>query len=433
MADDIQRPPSPPPALSDREPAPREPHQRPHGDRRPSESWADRKAAQIRRACRDGDLDTLTQLATSSAGLLSDRLRRDAWPLLLGSSSNQPPSSRPSSSASAAPPPSWRELKPHHDEDQVKLDVNRSFVYYPNDQSEKQIEERKEELFQVIAEILRRHPRLCYFQGYHDIVQVFLLVLGPSLAVPAVTRLSLLRIRDFMLPSLDAAIAHLNLLPSILYSVDPALCKHLHPAQPFFALAATITMYAHDIQVYGDIARLFDFLLAREAVISLYLFAAIILARKDELLNIPADEPDILHFTLSKLPEPLDIESLITSTVELFTKKPPESLPFGAWRSISPYSVLRTTREPRALTNQTLEEGEELFVKHEKQVRRAQVYKAVVGGIRRGLWKYRRPAGGFAMAVAVGVLAWWLGRSADSTGYMSTVRQALSMFMGYYR
>lgn len=129
----------------------------------------------------------------------------------------------------------------------------------------------------------------------------------------------------------------------------------------------------------------------------------------------------------------MDIESLISSTVELFTKKPPESLPFGAWRSISPYSVLRTTREPRALTNQTLEEGEELFVKHEKQVRRAQAYKAVVGGIRRGLWKYRRPAGGFAMAVAVGVLAWWLGRSADSTGYMSTVRQALSMFMGYYR
>lgn len=145
----------------------------------------------------------------------------------------------------------------------------------PADQSEEQIEERKEELFEVIAEILRRHPRLCYFQGYHDIVQVFLLVLGPSLAVPAVTRLSLLRIRDFMLPSLDAAIAHLNLLPSILYSVDPALCKHLRPAQPFFALAATITMYAHDIQVYGDIARLFDFLLAREAVISLYLFAAV--------------------------------------------------------------------------------------------------------------------------------------------------------------
>ncbi|KAF4301922.1 hypothetical protein GTA08_BOTSDO10363 [Botryosphaeria dothidea] len=429
MADDIQqrqRPlPSPPPPSSDRL---REP-----GDRRPSESWPDRKAAQIRRACRDRDLDSLTELATSARGLLSDRLRRDAWPLLLGTRPGPPDGSRPSSSADADSPPSWSELKPHHDEDQVRLDVNRSFVYYPNDQSEQQIEKRKEELFDVIAEILRRHPRLCYFQGYHDIVQVFLLVLGPRLAVPAVTRLSLLRIRDFMLPSLDAAIAHLNLLPPILYSIDPALCKHLRPIQPFFALPATITMYAHDIQEYGDIARLFDFLLAREAVMPLYLFAAIVLARKDELLKIPDDEPDILHFTLSKLPEPLDIESLISSAVDLFAKKPPESLPFGAWRAISPYSVLRTTREPQALTSQTLEEGEELFVRHEKQIKRAQALKAVAGGIKMGLWRYRRPAGGLAMAVAVGALAWWLGRSEHGPAYLSTVRQTLSMFLEYYR
>jgi hypothetical protein len=26
----------------------------------------------------------------------------------------------------------WRELPPHRDEEQVKLDVDRSFVYYPN-------------------------------------------------------------------------------------------------------------------------------------------------------------------------------------------------------------------------------------------------------------------------------------------------------------
>lgn len=26
----------------------------------------------------------------------------------------------------------WKELPPHRDEDQVQLDVNRAFVYYPN-------------------------------------------------------------------------------------------------------------------------------------------------------------------------------------------------------------------------------------------------------------------------------------------------------------
>lgn len=29
----------------------------------------------------------------------------------------------------------WKQLKPHRDEDQVQLDVNRSFIYYPNGKS----------------------------------------------------------------------------------------------------------------------------------------------------------------------------------------------------------------------------------------------------------------------------------------------------------
>lgn len=141
------------------------------------------------------------------------------------------------------------------------------------DQTAKELELRKTELSDVITQVLREQPFLNYFQGYHDICQVVLLVLGPQNSVPAVARLSVLRIRDFMLPSLAPALAHLRLLPSILNSESPELCAHLSKTQPFFALAATLTLYAHDIQEYSDIARLFDVLLAREAVFSVYLFA----------------------------------------------------------------------------------------------------------------------------------------------------------------
>ena len=116
---------------------------------------------------------------------------------------------------------------------------------------------------------------LHYFQGYHDIVQVFLLVLGSDAAVNAVTRLSLLRIRDFMLPSMSGTEPHLRLLPAVLHAADPALASHLSQVQPFFALPATLTLYAHEIEEYGQIARLFDFLLASEAVVSIYLFAVV--------------------------------------------------------------------------------------------------------------------------------------------------------------
>lgn len=115
-------------------------------------------------------------------------------------------------------------------------------------------------------------------QGFHDICQVILLVLGPQLAVPAVERIALLRIRDFMLPSMSPAVDHLQLLYPLLQSADPKLCTHLSNTQPFFALASTLTLYAHDIREYSNIARLFDVFLALDPVFPIYLFAQVLLA-----------------------------------------------------------------------------------------------------------------------------------------------------------
>jgi hypothetical protein len=146
------------------------------------------------------------------------------------------------------------------------------------DEPQQRIDARKRELSDLIVGVLRRHPLLCYFQGYHDIIQVFLLVLGAQIADRTIARLSLLRIRDFMLPTLAGAEVHLHLLPAILIKADPDLCRHLSGATrptPFFALAATLTLYAHDIEEYGDIARLFDYLLASEAAVPIYLFAVV--------------------------------------------------------------------------------------------------------------------------------------------------------------
>ncbi|KAF2101436.1 hypothetical protein NA57DRAFT_64237 [Rhizodiscina lignyota] len=359
------------------------------------------KVMQILQACKDRNIAALASLAASRDGFVEDEVRRTAWPVLMGCDDSN-----------ADAKADWKTLPTHRDEDQVKLDVNRSFVYYPSGESEKQLEQRKEDLSDLITETLRRHPILCYFQGYHDIVQVFLLVLGRERAVSAIARLSLLRIRDFMLPALSPAMPHLYLLPAIIYVADPLLCRHISGTQPYFALAATLTLYAHDIQEYGDIARLFDFLLAREAVVSVYLYAVIILARKEELLEIPTDEPEMLHFTLSKLPQPLDLESLIEQTTYLFANHPPESLPFRAWRRISGNSVLKTTRDPTALSRQTIKDGERLFAKQAGELRRQQMVEAATKEMKRRLWTYRRPVV-LTAAVAVGFLAWYIGMDSN--------------------
>jgi hypothetical protein len=263
----------------------------------------------------------------------------------------------------------------------------------------------KQELSDLITGTLRRYPMLFYFQGYHDIAQVLLLVLGAHLARPACARVSLFRIRDYMLPSLSPAVKHLQLIPAILESTDPKLCRHLAGTQPFFALAATLTLYAHDIQEYGDIARLYDFLLAHEPVVSIYLFAAIILSRKKELLNIPVDEPEMLHFTLSKLPQPLDLEGLIIDALELFRAHPPESLPFRAWKRIPQHSVLKTSRE--LALDSTTEEAKELFDLQTRDLWREEFRQKSYAL----MWRYRRPAGSVALAILIGVISFYIRRN----------------------
>ncbi|KAI0387474.1 rab-GTPase-TBC domain-containing protein [Hypomontagnella monticulosa] len=329
-----------------------------------------RQRARILSACRRRDIDDLQALAVSNGGFLSDAIRRQAWPVLLGFHVDEHGERKGGSD-------SWRELERHRDEDQVKLDVDRSFVYYPDDDTQAQLDQKKTELSNLITEVLRRQPYLCYFQGYHDICQVFLLVLPASARAAAVSRLSTLRIRDFMLPSIGPATAQLRLIPSILAAADPALCAHVSRTEPYFALSDTLTMFAHNVRQYSDIARLFDALLAREQIFTLYVFAQIVLRRRDELLA--HDEPDMLHFALSKLPQDLDLDAIVAGAARLFERHPPESL--RGWRAVSPASTLKTARDVRRCAAQTLDEGRAYFEVQRRELewaqRREKALKAV--------------------------------------------------------
>jgi len=230
-----------------------------------------------------------------------------------------------------------------------------------------------------------------------------------------VARLSLLRIRDFMLTSLDPAISHLELLHPIISTADPVLYNHLPKSQPSFALAGTITMFAHNIQEYKDIARLFDFFLAHNAVMPIYFFSAVVLSRREEMLEIDKEDEDIMHAVLGKLPQPFDVEFHIARTVELYERLAPEKLGSWAWWKISSSSVLKTSSTPSALTKMTLEDGEQLFKQQEKEVQIYQAYKKVLTNtkyVQRRLWYYRKH-GAYGLAIAVGMYALWLGRSRD--------------------
>lgn len=242
-------------------------------------------------------------------------------------------------------------------------------------------------------------------------------MLGPQDAPAAVARLSLLRIRDFMLSTLDPAIAHLALLKPILKTADPELYEHLPTSQPSFALADTLTMFAHHIQEYKDISRVFDFFLARHTVMPIYFFAGVVLSRREEMLDIDKEDEDIMHAMLGKLPQPFDVEFHIARAVELYERLPPEKLGSWEWWNISSSSVLKTSTTPAALGRLSLEDGEKWMLQQEKEVRWQQSrVKAKKNAqlLQRRLWVYRRQ-GVFGLAVVVGMYALWLGRSASTS------------------
>ncbi|KAJ9642202.1 uncharacterized protein PV06_03232 [Exophiala oligosperma] len=363
------------------------------------DQYQNEKCRAIEDACKQGDLSTLVKLATSTGGLLTDEARRQAWPILLGCN----PQSRDAAQEQASQ--TWGKLPRHPDEDQVQLDVDRAFVYYPKDESEQSLDRRKTELSNLIVSTLRSHPILSYFQSYHDVVQVLLLVLGESSAAVAVPRISLMRLRDYMLPTISPARKHFEIVSAIVKSADPELADHIAEAENSFALSATHSLFAHDIQDYGDIARMYDFLLAHEPVMSLYLFAAVTISRRSELFEMPADQSDILTFVISKLPQTLDIDALVENTLTLFEKHPPNRLRGFVWWRLSQLSVLKTSRQGGQ--RQSLQEAEDLARKQIEQLRREEVLQKRM----RLLATYRRPVLSLTAALLVGTMSYWMRRS----------------------
>ncbi|KAK9495019.1 hypothetical protein V1508DRAFT_240147 [Lipomyces doorenjongii] len=85
----------------------------------PQQKFRLSKEAQIKEAISQGDHRALARLAKSKSGLLSDSLRKQAWPILLGCN------------ADARVDPDWAAIAAHQDEEQARLDVDRAFIFYP--------------------------------------------------------------------------------------------------------------------------------------------------------------------------------------------------------------------------------------------------------------------------------------------------------------
>ncbi|KAI9029646.1 hypothetical protein CLU79DRAFT_695778, partial [Phycomyces nitens] len=83
----------------------------------------------------------------------------------------------------------------HKDEAQVALDVPRSVNRYPPNLDEDRRKALQDDLSLVILHVLRSCPSLHYYQGFHDVCTVFLLLFGVQKASILVEKLAIYFLR----------------------------------------------------------------------------------------------------------------------------------------------------------------------------------------------------------------------------------------------
>ncbi|CAO3592430.1 unnamed protein product [Absidia cylindrospora] len=260
----------------------------------------------LRRAVFTNDFTTLRRMAREPEGFVRDGLRQLIWPILLRTHQGTYIDEKGSANGIADPV-------------QISKDVERSLYYYPQDITPNLKAHKQQELKSMIVEILWRNPRLKYYQGFHDICTVFLLVLGKKAAIPAAENVALFFTRDAMLDSFDPISKQLRLMVSIIEHEDIKLMDFMerNNIMPFFALSWVLTWFSHDLTDFGKITRLFDLFIASSVMMPLYVSSAITLLRKDELLST---DPEYLHSKVTHIPQDIDIERIIEMAIQLEAK-----------------------------------------------------------------------------------------------------------------
>lgn len=168
--------------------------------------------------------------------------------------------------------------------------------------------EMQEDLQVLICTVLQRHPRLSYFQGFHDIKTVLYLTLLSRVPRPrkdetaqdreewdelvrAAEVVALCRTRDAMGKGLGPMMGMLKVLRRVLAAADPQLYRISSsyvsrlmvtdgrispvPTLPFFALSWILTLFSHDVDTLEPVQRIFDYLIARNPISAVYLAVAV--------------------------------------------------------------------------------------------------------------------------------------------------------------
>jgi TBC1 domain family member 20 len=187
------------------------------------------------------DCDILKEFSRKEGGFLSNKIRARVWPKLLGVNRynvidyNQ-------------------FIKPHHDERQIRVDIDRSFWSLDCAKSwgERRMNRKRRDLSNIITAVLCRNEPYFYFQGFHDIVSILILVFNDNaLAFGALEAMCERYLVDFMKSDFSSLSKIMKLIMVLIKQADETLADFLEKSstEPFFATSWLITWMSHDLSM----------------------------------------------------------------------------------------------------------------------------------------------------------------------------------------
>lgn len=261
----------------------------------------------------------LQRLAREEGGFQQRGVRQRAWPKLLNIDRYQLEDIR------------LVGLRDNKHSDQVQRDVARSLWHFDSVRNwkGKHRRRRREKLSLLINAVLNRHGFLNYYQGYHDVATVFLVVGGDEeLAYAMLERMTLYFLRDFMSDSFAELMALMGLLFPLVATVDAALVRRLRDLelQPYYAVSWVLTWFSHDLRSLPLAERLFDCFLCHHPLLPLYVAAAVTLQKRKGLAKLDTWDFGSVHRYMGSIGADVDMESALSHGVRLLRDVPPDAL-----------------------------------------------------------------------------------------------------------
>lgn len=251
----------------------------------------------------------------------------------------------------------------------------------------------KSMLNDVILSVFRSYyPNLHYYQGFHDICTILLLVLLKDdrdlLRYPTVMRSTFSKaahsiaafwLRDFMEPDMSATVRQMEYVMEILKKSDPDLYSHLVGTTSssssfsihFFSLTWLLTWFSHDYDPdehskvdssLAVFARLFDFYLTSPPIMSLYFISSLVIDSREAIISSSPfsshsedydhqnERQTLLYSTLTRLKirDETHVYKLIQDAFHLYTTKSPIRISeikrkFGSWSCLSTWININKT------------------------------------------------------------------------------------------